>query len=80
MSFGFGTAICPDCYQGEQPFIFFDNGYWLNRITTILLNHGAEVMQSDSIRRREGPCPPEPAIPAVKLQDSRAGAYEPILE
>ena len=41
MCFGYGEAICPDCYQGEQPFLFFDNTYWLNRITAHLLNHSA---------------------------------------
>lgn len=39
MSFGFGEAICPDCYQGEQPFLFFDESYLLNRIITRLQNH-----------------------------------------
>jgi hypothetical protein len=38
MSFGFGDAICPDCYRGEQPFLFLDNSYWLNRILARLLN------------------------------------------
>jgi len=80
MCFGFGTSICPDCYRGEQPFMFFDNGYWLNRITTILLNHRACVIHSYNVQRGEGPCPPEPATPTVKLQDSRAGAYKAILE
>ena len=38
MCFGFGEAICPNCYNGEQPFLFFDDSYWLNRITAHLLN------------------------------------------
>jgi hypothetical protein len=38
MCFGFGEAICPNCYNGEQPFLFFDNSYWLNRITAHLPN------------------------------------------
>jgi len=29
MSFGYGEAICPDCYKGEKNFLFFDKGYWL---------------------------------------------------
>ena len=37
MSFGFGEAICPDCYRGERQFLFFDDSYWLNRIITLLL-------------------------------------------
>jgi len=41
MCFGFGEAVCPDCYKGEQPFIFFDSSYWLNRVTAHLLNQGA---------------------------------------
>ena len=32
MTFGCGTAVCPDCYSGEQPFLFFDDGFWLNRV------------------------------------------------
>ena len=39
MCFGYGEAICPDCYDGEQSFLSFDNSYWLNRITAHLLNH-----------------------------------------
>jgi hypothetical protein len=41
MTFGYGTAVCPDCYDGEQPFLFFDNGYWLNRIMSRLMRQGA---------------------------------------
>jgi len=36
MSFGYGEAICPDCYKGEKNFLFFDKGYWLNRIISHL--------------------------------------------
>ena len=32
MSFGYGKAICPNCYDGEARFIFYDKNYWLNRI------------------------------------------------
>ena len=32
MSFGYGEAICPNCYNGEKQFIFFDKNYVLNRI------------------------------------------------
>lgn len=38
MTFGFGTAVCPDCYDGEQPFLFFDDGFWLNRVMTKILD------------------------------------------
>jgi len=38
MSFGFGEAICPDCYDGEQPFLFFDKSYLLNRLLILLLH------------------------------------------
>jgi len=34
--FGFGEIICPDCYEEDQQFLFLDNGYWLNRLTTRL--------------------------------------------
>ena len=40
MSFGYGTAICPDCYNGEQHFLFFDDRFWLNRILMRLLYRG----------------------------------------
>ena len=39
MSFGFGEAICPECYQGEHTFLFLDENYLLNRIITRLQNH-----------------------------------------
>ena len=32
MSFGYGEAICPSCYDGEYNFIFLDKSYWLNRL------------------------------------------------
>ena len=31
-SFGFGSAICPDCYKGERSFIYLNDTYWLNRL------------------------------------------------
>jgi len=31
-SFGFGRMICPECYEGEQPWFFPDMSYWLNRL------------------------------------------------
>ena len=47
MSFGYGEAICPDCYDGEHPFIFYDCSYLLNRIVTRLNN------QKESDERRQ---------------------------
>jgi hypothetical protein len=32
MSFGYGTGICPSCYDNEENFLFLDKEYWLNRI------------------------------------------------
>jgi len=29
--FGFGEAICPDCYEGEDKFLFYDVSFFLNR-------------------------------------------------
>jgi len=49
MCFGFGEAICPNCYSGEESFLFYDNRYWLNRITTRLLNVKAPRMESSPI-------------------------------
>ena len=37
-SFGYGTIICPNCYNGEKEFLSFDESYWLNRILTRLPN------------------------------------------
>jgi len=31
-SFGFGKAICPNCYKGEEKFLFYNKKYWLNRL------------------------------------------------
>jgi hypothetical protein len=44
MGFGFGASICPDCYDSEQPFMIFDESYWLNRITSIIFNHRAHSL------------------------------------
>jgi hypothetical protein len=51
MTFGYGQIICPDCYNGEKQFIFFDNTYWLNRILSILL------MKDHRINEPETPDP-----------------------
>ena len=32
LSFGFGSVICPNCYNGERSFIFLNQAYWLNRL------------------------------------------------
>ena len=32
LSFGYGDAICPNCYEGEDSIIFLDTDFWLNRI------------------------------------------------
>lgn len=32
MSFGYGTTICPNCYNGVGKIISLDQGYWLNRL------------------------------------------------
>ena len=37
MRFGYGTTICPDCHEGEQPYIFLDRSYWLNRLIDTLI-------------------------------------------
>ncbi|MFX0211215.1 MAG: hypothetical protein ACFFDT_34865, partial [Candidatus Hodarchaeota archaeon] len=25
MTFGYGTCICPDCFEGENPIVFFED-------------------------------------------------------
>jgi len=32
MSFGYGEVTCPDCYKGEEPFIYPYKNHWLNGI------------------------------------------------
>ena len=32
LTFGYGNAICPQCFDGEEKIIFLDNGYLLNRL------------------------------------------------
>ncbi|MHA2169710.1 MAG: hypothetical protein ACXAB7_07430 [Candidatus Kariarchaeaceae archaeon] len=32
--FGYGECICPNCYQGESQFLFYDNTFFLNRISS----------------------------------------------
>lgn len=38
MSLGYGEAICPDCYDGQDRFIFLDINFWLNRLVTRIRN------------------------------------------
>ena len=42
-SFGFGDGICPNCYDGEKQFLFFDNSFSLNRVLNRLLNRSSGV-------------------------------------
>lgn len=53
MCFGFGEAICPDCYEGEEKFLFFDNRYWLNRIMARVFNQRTPTSE---------PISPDPTI------------------
>jgi len=46
MTFGYGATICPDCYDGEQPFLFFDDKYWLNRIMMKLLGQWEQNIEN----------------------------------
>lgn len=48
MCFGFGDAICPDCYLGEQSFLTFDDSYWLNRIIIRILNLNKHQLEAAS--------------------------------
>jgi hypothetical protein len=57
MTFGYGTAVCPQCYRGEEQFIFFDQSYWLNRIMAKLVKH------------QEEPKEEEPYDPLLMVQD-----------
>ena len=55
MTFGYGEAICPDCYKGEQQFLFYDESYILNRLMIKLLNQKTQE--------------PEPYDPHLMVQD-----------
>jgi len=37
LTFGYGTTICPDCYEGEEDFLRLDEGYWLNSLLSRLI-------------------------------------------
>lgn len=37
MMFGYGLAICPDCYSGEETFFLPDNTFVLNKILNIFI-------------------------------------------
>jgi len=39
-TFGYGTTVCPDCYEGETPIVNFDEEYWLNRMLIKLQRRG----------------------------------------
>ena len=54
--FGFGEAICPDCYDGEPEFIFLDTSYWLNRIISPLIRGKIQITKTT-----------KKAIPSEKL-------------
>jgi len=32
LSFGYGTTVCPDCYDGDWPLINLDKSFILNRL------------------------------------------------
>jgi hypothetical protein len=49
MSFGYGESICPDCYDGEQPFIFLDDSFWLNRVLARCARPKMTKRKDDSI-------------------------------
>jgi hypothetical protein len=44
MTFGYGEAICPDCYTGERQFLFHDQEYLLNRLTARLVKQEEEEL------------------------------------
>ena len=45
-TFGFGKVVCPGCYRGEEEFIFFDDGFWLNRLMMRFMGRGG-LQQKD---------------------------------
>ena len=62
---GYGEAICPDCYNGETPFIFYDNRYWLNRILTRLSS--TRIPQPNTIIHEPTDTDQIDSIPEIEL-------------
>ena len=51
-TFGYGATVCPDCYRGEQPFVFFDDRFWMNRFLMRFVGqsgHRLESLYEDSV-------------------------------
>jgi len=66
-SFGFGEAICPDCYEGEPEFNYLDTSYWLNRIMIHLTRK--EMSKTKTIKEDvpiETPVHVQPEIEAME--------------
>lgn len=68
-SFGFGECICPDCYAGEERFLFFDKTYWLNR----LISKGLKDIQP--LRRQTDTTSYQETSIDVPLTDSELVEY-----
>jgi len=51
-TFGYGAMVCPECYRGEQPFVFFDDRFWMNRVLIRFVGqsgHRLEPLCDDSV-------------------------------
>ena len=49
MSFGYGEVICPSCYEGEKKFVFLDRGFWLNRITSLMIRESVSEQREEDV-------------------------------
>ena len=67
-SFGFGEIICPDCYSGEESFVFFDNTYFLNRLLRIFADRGFRGRPDAVVEATEAldPQQSKPSIPYIQ--------------
>ena len=46
MHFGFGKAICPDCFNKDTQLLEFDQTYWLNRFIIKKIKQNKDVLEN----------------------------------
>ena len=62
-TFGYGATVCPDCYRGEQPFVFFDDRFWMNRFLMRFVGQsGGQLESLDEVSVQDYPTHGEPEI------------------
>jgi len=46
-TFGYGTTVCSECYEGEQLIVNFDDEFWLNRMLSRLRARSSSKREID---------------------------------